>query len=150
MPEPSADPLKVRRHPIWLILALGGASTFWLATGYGHGSLVRIGSGILPMALSVAIIMLSLWSFAFPRDEDQAPFALRPFVAVVLAVIFFILLIERLGMVPTVVITMLTAYLGQVQRNFLPFLLYAVLFAFAAGLLFSVALTLPIPLFGAN
>lgn len=136
------------RQWIWAILAVLGAAATWMAWGFGFGSAMRIGAGALPFALSLAITLVALAAFAFPRAHHAAPIELRPLVAVVLAVILFTLLVERVGLVPAIFATMLTAYLGQVQRDIWAFGIFAALFALGASLLFIKGLKMPVAWLG--
>ena len=136
---------KPHRNPIWLVLAALGTGAFWLALDFGFGSAANIGSAVFPLALSGIVVAISAWSFAFPRPEAAPPLAWRPLLTVSGSVILFILLIERAGMFPTVVLCMLLAYAAQTERGYPVFVAYAAIFAAGAWVLFSYLLGMPVP-----
>src|SRR3546814_3361637 len=61
----------------------------------------------------------------------------RPFLAIVTAVLLFALVVERLGLVPPVVLCMVAAYAGQVRSRYVFFAVYAFVFGFGTWVLFS-------------
>lgn len=133
-----------RRNSIWLALAACGAVAFWLALDFGLGTARNIGSGIFPLALSALMIVISVVSFLFPRAETSEPFSLRPLLAVSGSVVLFIILVERTGMFPAILLSMLAAFLAQTKRDYRPFLIYAAVFAAGVWFIFAYALGVPV------
>ena len=71
----------------------------------------------------------------------------RAFLSVTAAVTVFILLVEVVGLLPTVVLSMAIAYAGQSERRYPFFIAHACVFAVGVWLIFSYVLNLPIPPF---
>lgn len=139
------------KYLTWAVLGLCGAAAFVIALGFGHGQGPRIGSAAFPLALSAGIVLVSLWGLgaAIAGAEDEpSTLQLRPLLAVSGAVVFFILAIDRAGILPATVGSMVIAYLGQTERRFAGFLLFAVLFALSVWIVFTVGLGLPVGAFG--
>ena len=144
----SAEHESGKAHHIvcWLILAAAGSASFWFALDFGLGTATSIGSGVFPLTLSGIIVLLSLYSLIFGGSEGSPePLAWRPLVAVAGSVVLFIVLVERLGMFPTVLLSMLVAYSWQTEGGYGAFVLYAVMFASGAWLLFTYLLRVPVP-----
>ena len=135
------------RDPAWPLLALFGLGALLLALDFRFGTASNVGSAIYPLFLSAVIVAISVYSIFFGRRDTQASLARRPFLAIVSSVILFTLVVERFGVVPAVVLAMVTAYAGQTQGNYRFVLVYAVLFAFGTWALFSYGLGLPLPTF---
>lgn len=137
------------RSLTWAFLSLFGAAAFIIALDFGRGAGPRIGSAALPLILSGGIVLISILGLVVPGlDGGEKPFNLRPFAAIVASVVLFILTADGLGLIPATLLTMFAAYLGQGERRFAGFLLYAALFAIAIWLIFAVGLGLPIAAFG--
>lgn len=137
----------MRKELSWLFLSIFGALSFILALNFRIGSLSDVGSAIYPLILSSIIALISIYSFFFAAREKPVPMNVRALICVSSAVILFILLVERIGLLPSVVLSMFTAYVGQTKRGYAVFLAYACIFAVGTWLLFSYALNLPLPAF---
>lgn len=135
------------RDLTWPLLALFGAGALYMALDFRFGTINNIGSAVYPLILSSAIVLISLYSIFFGRDGQVTRFDRRPFLAIVSAVILFSLVVERFGVVPAVVLSMIVAYAGQTAGNYRFVVVYAVLFAFGTWALFSYGLGLPLPTF---
>ncbi|HEV7436001.1 MAG TPA: tripartite tricarboxylate transporter TctB family protein [Pseudorhizobium sp.] len=135
----------------WALLALFGLGAIVLALDFGHGAGSRIGSAAFPLALAGGIVLVSLWglvaSLVRGRNEEAEPFALRPFLTVGGSIIWFIMTIDRFGMIPATLGSMLLAYAGQTDGRYSGFLLYSAIFAVVVWLVFSVGLGLPVSAF---
>lgn len=129
----------------WLFIAALGAAAFYFALDFEFGTPSNVGSAIYPLILSSAIILISLYSFVFSPREEPLPQNHRALACVAAAVLLFILLVEVIGLLPTIVLSMTVAYAGQTTGKYRFFLIYAGLFAVTVWLLFSYALSLPIP-----
>lgn len=130
----------------WVFLAILGATTSFIAfTSLSMGTVINVGSAVYPLILSGIILVISLHGVIFGDSQDPHGLDIRGFAGVVGAVVVFIALIEHIGMVPTVVASMLVAYAGQSRGGYWFFIVYAALFALATWLLFTFALGLPVP-----
>ena len=136
------------RYATWGALALIGAMAFFMALGFGWGRGPQIGSAPLPAALSVGLMVLSVLGLILPGAGRGAVPDGRPFGAVVARVVLFIMTVEVLGLIPATVLSMAAAYLGQVERRFAGFVIFASCFAVAVWLVFTLGLGLPVPAFG--
>lgn len=136
-----------KREWSWLAVALFGAGAFVVALDYGFGTAANVGSGIYPLILAGVIVLVSLYSFAFATPTPAIPLAWRPMAAIVGSVLLFCLIVERFGLVPAVVLSMLVAYAAQTERGYGRFLAYAAVFAFGTWALFSYSFNLPLPMF---
>lgn len=133
----------------WPLLAAFAAVVFYVAWGYDLGTPAQIGAGAYPLALSAIIFLIAVYSSVFhrPGSEGAAPIAFRPLIAIAASVATFVLIIDHLGMIPSVVATMVIAYLGQAVGRYRSFIAYAAVFAVCAWGLFSYALNMPLPPF---
>lgn len=136
------------RYLTWGILAVAGAVAFVVALGFGWGRGSQIGSAPLPVALSAGLVIVSVLGMLAPSVEEVAGPDWRPFAAVVAAVLIFIAGIDRIGMIPTTMLSMAAAYAGQSERRLVGFVVYAAGFAAGAWVLFTIGLGLPVPAFG--
>src|SRR3546814_2263962 len=108
---------KILRDPPWLFLAFFGAGSAAIALGYNFGTANNIGAAVYPLILSATIVLLALYGMIFGQSGPIAELDRRPFLAIVTAVLLFALVVERLGLVPAVVLCMVAAYAGQVRRD---------------------------------
>jgi hypothetical protein len=129
----------------WLFIAAFGAAAIYFALDFQFGTRSNVGSAVYPLLLSSAVVVISLYSFFFGQTEEPMPQNHRALICIAASVLLFILLIEEIGMLPTTVLCMAVAYAGQTHGNFRFFLIYATIFAVVVWLLFSFALSLPIP-----
>src|SRR3546814_8836786 len=84
-----------------------------------------IGAAVYPLILSATIVLLALHGMIFGQSGPIAELDRRPFLAIVTAVLLFALVVERLGLVPAVVLCMVAAYAAQVRRRYVFFAVYA-------------------------
>lgn len=130
----------------WIFLTVLGAWTGYVAyTTLSMGTAINIGSAVYPLILSGIIVIIALYGVIFGDRDDPEELNLRGFSGVVGSVVVFILTIEHLGIVPSVILSMVTAYAGQAKAGYRFFLVYASLFAIGTWLLFTLALGLPLP-----
>ncbi len=136
------------RRLSWIFLAgLGAATSFIAYTSLTMGTVINIGSAVYPLILSGIIFVIALYAAVVGDREDPHAVNLRGFTGVVGSVLIFIAAIEYLGLVPTVIASMVVAYAGQTRGGYRFFLVYASLFAVGTWLLFTLALGLPVPAF---
>src|SRR3546814_4426225 len=89
-----------------------------------------IGAAVYPLIFSATIVLLALYGMIFGQSGPIAELDRRPFLAIVTAVLLFALVVERLGLVPAVVLCMVAAYAGQVRSRYVFFAVYAFVFGF--------------------
>jgi hypothetical protein len=134
------------RRLSWIFLAILGVATSFIAyTSLSMGTVTNVGSAVYPLILSGLIIVIALYVLIVGDKEEPHAVNMRGFTGVVASVVVFIAAIEHIGLIPTVVASMVVAYAGQTQDGYRFFLVYASLFAVATWLLFTLALGLPLP-----
>ncbi|WP_425090856.1 tripartite tricarboxylate transporter TctB family protein [Tropicimonas sp. S265A] len=145
------------RPPNAYLGALGGVSLFCLSIvfivgGYdlGVGSPRRLGTGAFPVITGFILAVLSLAVIAADlRDTSDAE---RPdwisFVAIGTALAVFALTVGRIGLVPGVFLTTITASLPDPALPFLGKLVLATLVALSCWALFIGLIGLPFDAFG--
>lgn len=134
---------------------IGGVITlfglYYALQAYGTldlGTFRRIGPGMFPLGLGIALTMLGLGiAILTPdADRDNPDFSLRPFVMVLAAVCTFAVAIAFLGLFPAIILCVFIASLAERPfRPMAPLSVSAVL-CFAAWLIFRVGLGLAVPL----
>ncbi len=118
-----------------LFIAVGGIAVY-LGVGYGFGSLAEMGPGALPLllgatlsAFGVALLLQTRLADAgrtaialMPREE------IRPFLAILAALLAFGLLIDRVGLIPSLIALVSIGWLADSRGRLkeLPFLLLVI------------------------
>ena len=135
-----------------LFSAVGIAVALFASSHYQVGSAARMGPGYFPTmlgwvlaALGVVIALLSLRKTI--HVIKPPPFTLRPFLAVIGAVALFALLVDRVGLIPTTILTVMVTASGS--DSFRPgrALVLAICLAVIGWLIFSVGLKMTVPVF---
>jgi hypothetical protein len=129
-----------------MFLAFAAAAIF-VARGYSMGAAGRMGPGHFPMALGIVLgglgFILAIRAF-FITGPDIDGIALRPLLTIVLAVVLFGLLIQHLGLVVSLIVTVVaSAFASRESRTLEVSALALVLAAFSVGI-FVYALRLPL------
>jgi putative tricarboxylic transport membrane protein len=135
-----------------LLLALGMFVAHYAAAHYRIGDPGQMGPGFFPVALgwTLAALGLVIALFAFRKTVHALhppPFALRPLIAVLAAVLVFSLLVERLGLVPATFALTLVAVFAERPFRWRRTLLLAASLALISWLIFTVALKMTLPAF---
>ncbi|MBX9590743.1 MAG: tripartite tricarboxylate transporter TctB family protein [Hyphomonadaceae bacterium] len=131
-----------------LFLAVGVAA-LWIGADYPMGTPQRPGTGVLPRILAWCLIGtgLLLWLKAVVSDSPRlTSWAWRPAIMITLATVAFALLIDRLGLIATMTVSMTLVALGTAEtrwREYVPFAL--IMIAVGVGL-FIYGLGMPIPI----
>ncbi len=137
------------RYVTWGILCLVAGAAFIQALSFGFGSGPRIGSAIIPLALSGGIALLSVTGLVRAgREQGTDTLDLRALAAVGAGVVVFILTVERAGLIPATLLCMGIAYAGQSEARYLDFVAYAAVFAVGVWAIFIAGLGLPVRAFG--
>lgn len=134
------------------LLAIGLFVALYASSHYEIGVPARMGPGFFPAALGwiVAVLGAIVFAFSFRKTVHvltPPPFALRSFLAVVIAVAAFSVLIERVGLMPTALVLAVIA--SMAGRNFRlgRALLLGVFLAVLSWLIFTVGLKMTLPAF---
>jgi hypothetical protein len=115
-----------------------GCLALWFGRTYTFGTVTRMGPGFLPTVLSWALVLiggfLSLRAFALEGQAIERSL-IRPQLLILLAIIVFALMIERVGLVPTIVVVTIVAALASREMRWRETLAVAVgLAVLCAGL----------------
>lgn len=128
-----------------LLICMIGATFLFGSFDYQTGTATRMGPGYLPMVISgiavglgMVIVLLSLG-----RGVPLPQPALRSALAVLFSIAAFAFTLERVGLVPATVLTVIIASFGDRRARPLAILALAAVVAAAAWLVFIVALGLP-------
>jgi hypothetical protein len=143
-------------HAIGILFAGVGGIAVYLGTDYGFGSLSEMGPGALPVLLGAVLFIFgaALLVQATVASEGAASIAMipqqeiRPFLAVLAALLAFSLLIERVGLLPSVAALIGIGWLADKRGRLreLPVLALFILAIIIA--IFYVGLGIPFYLFG--
>jgi hypothetical protein len=131
-----------------LFLVAVAAGTLVATRNLAVGSAADMGPGYMPRA--VALGLLGFGMFFCVRGARRAgpaivPVQARPLFAILAAVGVFALTTQRLGLVIAAIATVLVASFATRESRLLETVLFAVLLAGAAVLLFVKVLALPVP-----
>ncbi len=128
-----------------------GAVFLYIGQDYPMGSARAMGPGYFPRMVAILVMLLGAATAVRSYVVDEAaPLALGikpwPFLAVFAAVIAFALLIERIGLIPTLAVTVILSRLAAPQARPLELMcLIAVVSAVIVGV-FVYALGVPLQL----
>ncbi len=134
------------------LVAIGTTAALYAGSHYQVGSPAQMGPGFFPVALGwiLAALGVIIGLLAFRRTLhtlNPPPFALRPLLAVLMAVFVFTQLVERAGLVPATWLLVLVAALAERPYRWGRTLLLAVILSFLVWLVFTVALQMTLPAF---
>ena len=131
-----------------LLFILIGAAALWIGWDYPRGSPQRPGTGVLPAILSWCLIGTGgvlLAKAAFVRGELIIGWAWRPLIAVTAASVALGVLIDDLGLVLTMIISMTLCALGTPETRWQEYVIFlAIMIALGWGM-FIYLLGMPIP-----
>ncbi len=128
-------------------IAVGlGASL--IAADYPMGTAMRPDTGVLPKALAWLLVGTGLILAAkslVVEGPRLTSFALRPAIMITLAAVAFALLVDRLGLVLTMLVSMTLAALGTPETRWREYALFAVFMVVLGVVVFLHGLGMPIP-----
>jgi hypothetical protein len=133
-----------------LLFAGFGAAALWVGADYPMGTAQRPGTGVLPHILAWCLIatgaLLGLRSL-LADGPRLARWPWRPIIFVTLASVAFALLVDDLGLVGTMIVSMTLAALGTPETRWREYFLFMlVMIAIGVGV-FIYGLGMPIPIF---
>ena len=133
-----------------LFIVLGGLAVA-LARDYPFGTTMRMGPGYFPTVLGGILLLFGVYVLARgvrSGDRVKGEWGWKPLALIVLSIVLFGLLLDRVGMIPATVVTLIVAAAaGREFRWKEVILLAAVMTAFSVAV-FSYGLKLPYPLLG--
>ncbi len=132
-----------------LLFIVVGLAAFWIGADYHMGTAQRPGTGVLPRILSWCLIGTGalLWLKAVLTDgPGLTRWAWRPIIMITLATVAFALLIDRFGLVVTMIVSMTLAALGTPETRWREYTLFALFMVVLGVGMFIYGLRMPIPI----
>lgn len=135
-----------------LFSAVGAAVALYASTHYQVGTAARMGPGYFPTMLGWILaalgVVIALMSFRNTVHVlKPPPFTPRPFIAVIVAVALFALLISRIGLIPTTIISVMVTASGSDSFRPRRALMLAICLSVLAWLIFVLGLQMTLPPF---
>ena len=134
-----------------LLFILIGALALAFARDYPLGSAMRMGPGYFPTVLAGILCLIGVYVMVrgiFSGAKVAGEWGWKPLALITLAIVLFGFLIDRLGLVPALVVMFFVSALAGREFRFKEVLLVTVVMSgFAVGV-FVYGLKLPYPLFG--
>lgn len=133
-----------------LMLTLGGLAFSLYALGhYEFGTLQRMGPGFFPAMLGLVLAVLGAAQLvpALFRQGKSPEFRGRSFVAVLLSVAAFALLIRPLGLLPAIAAVIALSSFAERKFNIRAVILQIVLLSALSWVVFKVGLNMSLSLF---
>lgn len=133
-----------------LLFIVIGAGGFFIARSYPFGSLQEMGPGFFPRVLGVILIgfgVITLLRGVRSGERVQGAWGWRPLGALALALVAFGWLMERVGLVPAVLVLVVTSAWAGREFRWGEVLVLAVVLCLMALVIFVWGLGLPYPLF---
>jgi hypothetical protein len=131
-----------------LFIAIGMAA-YLIGADYPMGSTQRPGTGVLPRILAWCLIgtgSLLCLKGAVGDGPRLTAWAWRPVVMVTAAIVAFALLIDRLGLIGTMLVSMTLVALGTPETRWREYAVFAVIMLAIGAGVFIYALGMPIPM----
>jgi putative tricarboxylic transport membrane protein len=132
-----------------LLFIVVGVAAIWIGADYPMGTAQRPGTGVLPRILAWCLIGTGalLWlKAAMTNGPGLTRWAWRPVIMVALATVAFALLVDRLGLIVAMLVSMTLAALGTPQTRWLEYTLFALLMVGIGVGMFIYGLRMPIPI----
>jgi putative tricarboxylic transport membrane protein len=132
-----------------LFIAIG-LGAYWIAADYPMGTAMRPDTGVLPKALAWLLVGTGalLAGKALVVDGPRLTgWAWRPALMITFATVAFALLVDRIGLVLTMLVSMTLAALGTPETRWREYALFAIFMVVLGVVVFIVGLGMPIPIF---
>lgn len=133
--------IKIKSGQDWatgLLFLAVGLLALWIGADYPMGSAQRPGTGVLPRILSWCLIGtggLLCIKAALTEGERLTAWAWRPLIMVTLSTIAFARLVDPMGMVVAMVVSMTLCALGTRETRWFEFTLFSlIMLAIGVGL----------------
>lgn len=131
-----------------LFIAIGIA-TLWIGADYALGTAQRPGTGVLPRVLAWCLIvtgaLLGLKAF-LSESPPLTGWAWRPAIMISLGAIAFALLVDSLGLVVAMVVSMTVAALGTPETRWGEYIVFLLIMIGIGIVVFIKGLGMPIPI----
>ncbi len=110
-----------------LLFVAVGAAALWISADYPRGTPQRPGTGVLPVILSWCLIgtgaLIGIQAL-LTEKEPMTPWAWRPIILVTLATVSFGLLIDDLGLIVTMIISLTLCALGTPETRWAEYAMF--------------------------
>lgn len=126
-----------------------GIAALWISADYPLGTPQRPGTGVLPRMLCWCLIGTGvlLWiKTAIAGSRLMTAWAWRPAIMVTLAAVMFALLVDNLGLLATMLLSMTLVALGTPETRWAEYALFAVILMVIGVTVFTYLLGMPIPI----
>lgn len=136
-----------------LLFIAVGAVALWISADYPMGTPQRPGTGVLPAILAWSLIGTGalLWLKAVVTESPRlTSWAWRPAIMITLATVAFALLVDRAGLVVTMIVSMTLVALGTPETRWREYLPFAVIMLAIGVSVFIYELGMPIPILPKN
>lgn len=133
-----------------LFIVLGGLAVA-LARDYPIGSTMRMGPGYFPTVLGGILLLFGAYVLlrgVRSGERVKGEWGYRPLALIALSIVLFGFLLDRVGMVPAIVVTLFVAAAAGREFRVKEVLLLAVAMTAFSVAVFSYGLKLPYPLLG--
>ena len=131
-----------------LFFIVVGLGAYWIAADYPMGTPMRPDTGVLPKALAWLLVgtgtILAAKSLAVD-GPSLTGWAWRPAIMITLAAVAFAVLVDRLGLVLTMLVSMTLAALGTPETRWREYALFAIFMVVLGVVVFIHGLGMPIP-----
>lgn len=133
-----------------LMFALIGAGALWIGKNYNMGTASQPGTGVLPAMLSCGLIAIGAalcLRSAISGDTVIERSAWGPVLWVTIATVAFGLLIDRIGFIPTTIVSLTLCALGTAETRWGEFAMFLGIMIATGWATFLWLLGMPIPAF---
>jgi len=133
-----------------LFIVLGGLAVA-LARDYPFGTTMRMGPGYFPTVLGGILLLFGVYVLARgvrSGDQVKGEWGWKPLALIALSIVLFGLLLDRVGMVPATVVTLVIAAAAGREFRWKEVLLLALVMTAFSVAVFLYGLKLPYPLLG--
>lgn len=131
------------------VLILFGVVIAYAAGSYGIGSLSETGAGYFPRLVGILLAIVGVFNLAacWQSDGDGLHIPWRSFLLVILGILAWTVLVERVGMVPASFVLVTLATIARPPVNPVHLIVTAVTCSLLAALIFIYGFALPLKLF---
>lgn len=131
-------------------IALFGLAALWIGAGYPIGTPRRMGAGFFPVVASVGVVGLAVAAAVETMLVDPLPrvFKWRPLIAIGIAILAWVALIERGGIIPSTFALIMISGLAKRPYHPVALLLTAAALCAAGYFVFVLGLRMPLTLMG--
>jgi hypothetical protein len=144
------SPQDVGAAIILIVIGLGG---LWFGRDYDVGGVSRMGPGYLPLLLSIGLLVFGAAIGLRAATVDGPPIAIGrwyPSLMILLAVLVFAVLIERVGLALTTFVVAVICAFASADVKWKQAVALAIALALFCVAVFVYGLRQPLPLFGSG